>query len=451
MRITASIGSLLLFWAGGSCARAQTNPAPVLTIPVLTIEEAVAAALKSNRSVHSSVLDVDRAREGTAAAKTQLLPRFHTYVLGGEALRRIDFTIPEGALGVYPGLGPLPAQDSKISTPQTFTALVVGQATQPVSQLPKIHLAVLESKIGEEIAEESLRRQKQDTAHSVRDLYYQIAQTETQIDSAEANVRFLEELQTETQRNVAEQTALKADSLAVRAKLSQQRYQLLTLRDTLDSQKESMNELLGRDLETAFSIETQPLPTVSETDIEAARKEAVSQREEVRQARLQAKKADVEVRRERAEFLPDFSVHFTYLSFPNVSFVPQNILQAGFLLQWQPFDWGEKRHKIESLKDSATQATITEQDVAQRVTLDVNVKFRKIAEARALLDTAAVVQEAEREKMRVVTNRYSQKAALLSEVLQQESTVAQADADYQKALAAFWSAKASFDYALGRE
>jgi outer membrane protein len=60
------------------------------------------------------------------------------------------------------------------------------------------------------------------------------------------------------------------------------------------------------------------------------------------------------------------------------------------------------------------------------------------------------MQEAEQEKMRVLTNRYGQKAALLSEVLRQESAVAQAGADYQKALAAFWSAKASFDYALGR-
>jgi hypothetical protein len=33
---------------------------------------------------------------------------------------------------------------------------------------------------------------------------------------------------------------------------------------------------------------------------------------------------------------------------------------------------------------------------------------------------------------------------------QSRGSVAQADADNQKALAAFWSAKASFDYSLGR-
>jgi outer membrane protein len=102
------------------------------------------------------------------------------------------------------------------------------------------------------------------------------------------------------------------------------------------------------------------------------------------------------------------------------------------------------------LKDSVKQTTLTQQDAEQQVMVEVKAKFRQLAEARALLDTSALAQEAEREKLRVVTNRYGQKAALLSDVLQQEAAVAQADADYQKALAAFWSAKASFDFALGR-
>src|SRR5580700_2733719 len=439
------IGSLLLLLAAGTGARAQT-PSP----PVLTIDDAVATAMKGNRRVQSGILDVSRAEEGTAAVKTERLPHFQVYFLGGESLRSIDFTIPAGALGTYQGTGPIPGQAEKISTPQTFTGLGLAQATQPVSQLWKVHLAILESKIGEELAQESLQQQRQNTAHSVRDLYYQIAQTQTQFASAEANVKYLMDLQAETDRNLAEQTALKGDSLAVKAKLSQQRYQLLTLRDSLEIQKESLNQLLGRDLNTEFSVEAQPVPSGVEIDIAAARREALSQRAEVLEARLQTKKAEVEVRRQRAEYIPDVSAGFTYFSLPNVSFLPQNVLQAGFILQWQPFDWGQKRHKIESLKDSVKQTTLTEQDAEQQVIVDVKAKFLKLAEARALLDTSALTQEAEREKIRVVTNRYGQKAALLSDVLQQEAAVAQADAGYRKALAGFWSAKASFEYALGR-
>jgi len=428
-------------------ARAQSQP----PAPVLTIDDAVTLALKGNRQVQASSFNIDRAREGTAAVKTNRLPQSQLYVLGGETLRPLSFTIPEGALGVYPNVGPIPAQNATITTPQTFTGLIMGQISEPVTQQWKIHLATISSRLSEDLAREGFRQQKQDTAHSVRDLYYEMAQTTTQIESAEANVKYLVELQTETDRNLAEQTALKGDSLAVKAKLSTQRYQLLTLRDTLTTQKESLNRLLGRDLDTEFTVDAEPIPKPEEIDLAEARKQAASQRTEIRESQLQTKKAEVEVRRQRAEYIPDVSVHFSYLSFPNVNFVPENIMQAGFLLQWQPFDWGQKRHKTEALRFEARQAALTEQDTGQQVILDVNSKFRGLAEARALLDTVAVSQEAEREKLRVVTNRYGQKAALLSDVLQQEASVAQADADYRKALAAFWKAKADFDRALGRE
>jgi outer membrane protein TolC len=301
--------------AAGFAARAQTE-APA---PALTIDDAVALALKGNRQVRSSAFDIDRAREGTAAIKTQRLPQFQVYLMGGETLRPISFTIPEGALGVYPGTGPIPGQNATITTPQRFTGLIFGQISQPVSQQWKIHLASLSARLGEALAREGLRQQQQETAHSVRYLYYQMVQTQTQIESAEANVKYLVELQGETGRNLAEQSVLKGDSLAVKAKLSQQRYQLLTLRDTLDTQKESLNRLLGRDLDTPFVVEAEPLPKPDEIDLAEARKQAISQRAEIRQARLQTEKAEVEVRRQRAEYIPDLSVNFTYLSFPNAT------------------------------------------------------------------------------------------------------------------------------------
>jgi len=448
-----SVSRLAISLAGLSLLAGQTagqTPGQTNDSPLLTVDDAVAIAMKDNRRVQSTGLEVHRAEQGTAAARTQRLPQFNLYVLGGESLRPIDFTIPRGVLGVYPNIGPIPAQASTIQTPQTFTALVLGQVTQPLSQLWKVKLGILESRIGEELAQEQLRQQRQDTAHSVRQLYYQIAQTQSQIESAESNIKYLIDLQGETNRNLAEQNALKADVLNVRAKLSRQRYQLIVLRNTVQTQKEGLNQLLGRELNTEFAVEAQPVPSEAEIDLAAARKEAVNQRAEIREARLQTRKAEVEVRRERAEYIPDVSAHFTYFSLPNVSFLPQNVMQAGFIVQWQPFDWGQKRHKLESLRDSVKQTSLTEQDAEQQVMVDVNSKFRQLAEARALLDSTAVSQEAEREKMRVVANRYSQKAALLSDVLQQEAAVAQADGDYQKALASFWSAKAAFEYALGR-
>jgi outer membrane protein TolC len=126
-------------------------------------------------------------------------------------------------------------------------------------------------------------------------------------------------------------------------------------------------------------------------------------------------------------------------------------LNAGFTLQWQPFDWGQKHHTTQALRDVTKQAVLAERDTQQQVVLDVNTKFRSLAEARLLLDTTALAQEAQREKLREMTNQYREKAVLLSDVLQQESVAVHADSEYETAVAAFWKAKASFDRALGRE
>jgi outer membrane protein len=418
---------------------------------VLTLSDAVAQALKENRTVQIGALDVAKASEATAETKTARLPQLNAYILGGESLTPIDFTIPKAALGVYPSVGPIPAQNASISTPQNFNAFIYASAAQPLTQLHKIGLAIRESRVAEEIAAESLRQKKQDTAEQVKEAYYQIVQTQTQIASALESLKYLTELSALTDRNLAEQTVLKSDSLNVKAKLSQQRYQLLVLQDTLASQKEALNRLLGRDLATDFSVEEQPLPTPVEVDLAAARREAAEQRSEVREARLQTQKTELDVRREHAEYLPDVSLQMSYISLPNINFAPKNILSAGFVLQWQPFDWGQKKHKIEELKNTSKQSTLSAQDAEQQVLLDVNQKFRKLTEARAFLDTQAAVEETEREKLRVMMNQYQQKSALLADLLQQQALVAQADNQYQQALAGFWTAKAGFDRALGRD
>jgi len=48
-------------------------------------------------------------------------------------------------------------------------------------------------------------------------------------------------------------------------------------------------------------------------------------------------------------------------------------------------------------------------------------------------------------------SRYTEKAVLLSEALQQQGAMVQADSEFESALATFWKAKADLDRALGRE
>ena len=419
--------------------------------PLLTLNDALALGAKQNKPTQISALDVSKAVEQTNQVKTQRFPVFQVYAHAGASLRPVDLTIPAGVLGTYPATGPIPAQDATIRTPQRLTGLLYGSVAQPLSQLYKVNLALKEAHLGEELAQEKLRQQKQETAQQIKQAYYQLTQTQSQITSGQITLKYLEELSAYTERNLAQETALRMNSLSVKTKLSQQRYQMLTLHDALDTQKEALNRLLGRDLRTDFTVETEPPPLPTEVSLAAAQSQALEQRPEIRQARLQSRKAALDIRRERAEYLPDLSLQVSYLSFPNVNFFPQNVVSGGFLLEWQPFDWGFKRHKIAELRSTSQQAALTERDTQQQILLDVNARYRQLREARALLLVRTTGQEAEREALRVVMNRYEQKAALLTDVLQQQNSLAQADTQYQGALVSFWTAKAALDRALGEQ
>ena len=57
-------------------------------------------------------------------------------------------------------------------------------------------------------------------------------------------------------------------------------------------------------------------------------------------------------------------------------------------------------------------------EVEDRTVLEINSRFRMLAEKRALLNVARMAQTSTREKLRVKTNQYQVQAALLPDVLQ---------------------------------
>ena len=53
--------------------------------------------------------------------------------------------------------------------------------------------------------------------------------------------------------------------------------------------------------------------------------------------------------------------------------------------------------------------------------------------------------------MRVSTNKYKLQAALLSDALQTQAALADADYQYQRALLAYWTARAEYEKAIGAD
>jgi outer membrane protein TolC len=418
---------------------------------LLTLDEALQLARSNNRDLKEFGLDVGKQREALGAAQTHLYPRFDTSVLGAELLAPLDFTIQKGQFGTFPGTGPIPGSNADLHTPARPIAIVSVTATQPLTQLLRIHLLIAGERLKVDAEQLSFEQRKQKITGDVRQSYYQVLQEQIQYESQQAMVKYLEELLQLTDRRFSQHAALQADRLSVKAEVAKATYQLTTIEDKLADSKEALNHLLGRSMQTEFSVEPVAAALLEEQDLATARANALEHRPEIKIAENRMRQAELETKSEKTHYIPDIAIQASYTSPVNINFLPQNIGAVGALFTWQPWDWGEKRHKIREAALTEKQAGLSLEDTREQILLDVNSNFRHLREVRAHLAVAEALRDAEAEKMRNQKEAYSQQSILLSDLLKQQSSLADAESQYHLAVLAYWSTRADFQKTLGEE
>src|SRR5215469_4431757 len=217
---------------------------------VLTVDQAVQIALENNRAVKIASLSVDSSKEKLAAEKTHRLPAFSTYILGSQVLEPFSFTVAAGQFGTYKGIGPIPAMNTPITTPSQPTAYIFATASQPLLTLYKINLAIHGQQLSVAQSVQKAREERISTVDDVRQAYYSVVEIQNAIEATEASIKQYEELDRISVQYVAEKVVLKSESLEVKAKLAQEQYKLLQSQDQLQTAKETLNSLLGRDIDT---------------------------------------------------------------------------------------------------------------------------------------------------------------------------------------------------------
>jgi outer membrane protein len=413
----------------------------------LTLEQAIAIALRDNRLVKNAQLSISKAGDELAATRTLRLPSMNLYALASQQLVKNDSSV-DNSSSTITGVQPF----FSIGTSRKPTAIFAGQILQPLSQQYQIGLTIEQAGLARDVEGEKLRQINQSTVNQIKQTYYGILQTQSALDSLLEAVRYYRELDRVMGDNVAQQVSLKADSLEVKTRLAKAEYEALNLSNQLATAKEQLNNQLGRDVRTEFRVSAVPDVNGFDADLALARGRALEQRPEVRAARLGVKQAEVDRRIKKSEYIPDVSLGLTYMSFRNFDqVVPKNSASIGVVVKWEVFDWGRKKNQLAE-KDRAIEQTRNALHEAESLVLiEVGDKFRKLQQTRQALVVAQLNQETARENIRVSTNKYKVKAVLLSDVLQTQATLADAGYQYQQALLAYWTARADYEKAIGAD
>src|SRR5215813_10962390 len=272
------VPALLLFLSvvSGWCQQITSTPDEALTL-----DQAIALALRENHAVRAAELEAGKTGDILAATRTYRLPSMNVFSVTAEQFVKpveVNFpnpasNIPNQASNIFPGVGSF----FSIGIPRRPTSIFAGLILQPLSQQYRLGLNVEEAKIGRNIARERLRLVKQSIIDRVKQTYYGILQTQSALDSVREAVASYRELDRVTSDQVTQQVSLKSASLDVKTRLAKAEYEALNLSNELATKKEQLNDLLGRDVRTEFSVNPAPDINGFQGDLESARNRALEQ------------------------------------------------------------------------------------------------------------------------------------------------------------------------------
>lgn len=171
-------------------------------------------------------------------------------------------------------------------------------------ELHRIGLGVKLHEVGRKLAENKLKAKRHDVASQTKHIYYALLQQQSALAAAEETIKLYRELDRIVGEYVVQRISLDSERMDVQTRLAREEFEALTLRNALATQKETLNALMGRDLDTDFNVSPLLEKAIFEIDLAAARQRALERRPEAQEARLKLEQAEFDQRIKKSEFIP---------------------------------------------------------------------------------------------------------------------------------------------------
>lgn len=418
----------------------------------LTLDQAIEQAVANNSALKTANLETLRAADDLAANRTKRFADMHIVALGSQLLTKPSVTFQKGSLGTYPATGPIPGTDQRIDIARKPVGAVFASVAQPLSTQYRLHLQLKALALGVEGTQEGREKTRLEVIDQVRRSYYTVVEAQSALDSLEASLPFYEESKRLAGENRKRETILESDLLRADTQILNTRNAISDARDQVASAAEQLNHLMGRDIHTQFRV--APIGS-ADTEVgtpEAAEARGLQNRPDLKKAKLQVQQADYDVRAKKAEYIPDVSLAFNYVSTANFqNALPSNITAVGLQLTWEPWDWGRKRHELAEKRVKEEQAKVAVSATERSVLLEVRNASRRLESTRRQLTLTDATERAARERIKEVQEQLKREAVLSKDLFSAQSELASADSQQQQALAAFWKARADMKKAIGEQ
>ena len=410
----------------GSAAHAQT-------VQTLTVEEAVAEAVKVNDQLRAARFRAEGSEDTARSARGQLLPQLNA----SDTWQHYDspFVISLG-----------PPGSPAITARNVNTNIFTVSAQQPVLGL--LHRARSFSSAGS--SAEASRADEANTrsqlAEQVRVNYLRLFEAKAAVGIAQASIDQLQKQVQDAQARYNAGTITKADLLRFETAVANARQQLIQGTTAELTARQSLLTLLARNPEDPSIEFVEPLDLEKEAagqipgTTDALINQALQNRPEVQRATKEADAARSNGQARVLALLPEVDVQAAYSNVRGQIFQPENAFFVGVAANWPFWTWGTRWYAAQSAQRQADAAEALQADTRKQVALDVSSKYVLLQQQFVSVQVAETAIASADEAYRVTSAQVAAGTATTTDLLDAQSALTTAKlnlarAQYERAVA----------------
>lgn len=421
----------------------------------LTLDSCRAMALRNNKTLSASRLQLDMARYNKKAAKTKYLP--HISALGGYELTSREISLLSkdqksalanagtnttgalhndiaGALTSLAQQGILtPEQASNLGGMFGQVGSKIGEAvnhvgqnivdafrtdtrqmyalsvmlTQPIYMGGAIIAANRMADIGEEMAQNNIEASTQNTLHSIDQAYWTVVSVHHKKQLAESYLAVVKKLDDDVSKMIREGVATRADGLKVDVKVNEAEMSLTQAENGLALAKMLLCQLCGMDVDSDITLADENADNIVEQadDAQADRAVAMENRPELKLLQNSADMSRQATKLVRAAYLPQVLLTGGYVATnPNVFNGFERKLSGmwnvGVTVRVPLWNWMEGTYKVRASRIATTIVELERDDIREKIDLQVSQSQFKVKEANRRLAMATKNVENAEENLR---------------------------------------------------
>jgi len=407
----------------------------------ITLPEAIDLALRQNTSLKIARAHVRENQQKTVTARADYFPQLSNETNLMELSDRELVTVPAGALGTVPGLGPFPLQNVTFDQGSNTILLANTTLSQPLTQLFKIKEGVRVAAANQRITEAELKKAEDDLVLGVHQIYFGLLAASKQLGALEAQIVAARETLREAENAVQGGNALEVTVIGARASLLKSRQALLAAENQISDLNDEMDDLLGLPLDTELEladVSTSPDEYLTRDQYLTA---ALNRNPELQAARDTVAKAHSALSAAQYDYIPNVGAFARETYQSGVPFLTHNFGTFGLQLTWNVFDWGKRKGVVGEREAQLTQAEENLRRITDRITIDVEKAFRKLERTKMMVEVARQALALRKEGDRITGDQL--KAGLTSDARNAEAVAATRSAEVDEL-----EARLSYELAL---